>query len=257
MPKLTFFHPMVYPNPTLVVNTGVDEISWGYNMNTSTYPTYGGEVVQILSCYIDDLQLMGTVASYHKQEQIYSYFAQYLQIATQGRSRDPYPGLTSYNQEPILMTYPERGWQFHIIATNLPSFRQGRDIIAPQWRLTAHVVDDEDHLHNVKEFTKATVLEQFLNRDNESFGWTGRIGFRPNDPFSGPSGNNILKEFDPSKGREDWMRESDRFKEVVNSYLGADVDQIFEALASRPTTTSGDTNGENSTEQEAKDRGSK
>jgi hypothetical protein len=49
MPDIVFYHPAIRPSkdgsrpgPYLVVK-GIDEISWGYTLNTSTYPTYGAQ----------------------------------------------------------------------------------------------------------------------------------------------------------------------------------------------------------------------
>jgi hypothetical protein len=105
MPAISFYHPDIpsssdgrRPGPYLTVNSGLEEASWSYNLNCMTYPTYGGEVVQILSCNVGELTLAGTLPSYRALERVYSYFAYYLQIATQGRSKDPTSGKTSYNQ---------------------------------------------------------------------------------------------------------------------------------------------------------------
>jgi hypothetical protein len=62
MASCTFYHPDIpssndgrRPGPYLTVDTGLDEASWSYNLNTVAFPTYGGEVVQILSCNVGEL----------------------------------------------------------------------------------------------------------------------------------------------------------------------------------------------------------
>src|SRR5579884_427636 len=101
MPSVFFAHPQL---GTLSIDDGVDEIQWAYNLNTATFPTYGGEVIQILSVFIDDVTIGGTVATYHQMEAIYRFFAAYMQIATQGRN--PVPNIkdsvtgTAYNLQP-------------------------------------------------------------------------------------------------------------------------------------------------------------
>src|ERR1700756_4389028 len=109
-----FHHHFI--SPDLYVQTGADNINWTYTLNTQRYPTYGGEVVQILSCFIDTLTIQGTVARQQSRdtskpqsdagmEDIYKWFLQYMQIASQGRK-----GTTAYSERYIKFTYPARGW---------------------------------------------------------------------------------------------------------------------------------------------------
>lgn len=256
MPNIVFYHPNIVgssdgsrPGPYLTIPTGVDSISWGYNLNTAVYPTYGGEVVQILSCYVDDLEIIGTLSSYASQEQIYSYFAYYLQIATQGHTTGPNDDVTAgksaYNQIPMTLTYPERGWTFDIIVTGLPGFRQARDLTAPQWRIQAHIVDNSQDLSDITQFTQHQVLDDFLKNDKDTFDIQGRIGFQAENPFSAP-GSIFGDTFDPTYTREQWRQTEDRFNEVIGSYLDSnDLDALFEAGGARPTLTG--TNGNNTT----------
>lgn len=239
MPSCTFYHPDIpsspdRPGPYLNIASGMDEASWSYNLNTVTYPTYGGEVVQILSCNIGELTITGTLPSYRAMERVYSYFAYYLQIATQGRSKDPQSGKTSYNQTPMAFTYPERGWSFQIMPTALRKFRYGQDVVAPSWGIQAHIVDHSNDLHSIKEFTKAQVLQDFLKSDGEKFDTEGKIGFLSENPFSAP-GTIFGDDFDPESTREAWKAETDRFNEVINAYLDSDLETLYETLASRPS----------------------
>lgn len=162
----------------LVIETGANQISWSYNLNTQAYPTYGGEVVQILSTYIDTLTIVGDVPSYAKMEEIYRWFLRYLQDATQG-----YKGNPGYSEKYVVMKYPVRGWELKIQPTSLPGLRYGRDVVVPQWRMEAHVVDPDPEQ---KELTiqAATNPEkgEFINE------LTADIGFRDANPFSDPQG---------------------------------------------------------------------
>jgi hypothetical protein len=230
----------------------MDEASWSYNLNTTSFATYGGEVVQILSCNIGELTITGTLPSYRAMERVYSYFAYFLQIATQGRSKDPASGKTSYNQTPIKFTYPERGWSFDIVPTALRRFKYGNDIVAPSWGITAHIVDHGNDLHSIKEFTKHQVLSTFLASDGEKFDIEGKIGFLAENPFSAP-GTIFDDDFDPDNTREAWRDESDRFNEVIEAYLDSDLESLYETLASRPSWGS----LQDKAGQEAADKGRK
>jgi hypothetical protein len=259
MPAVTFYHPDIpsskdgrRPGPYLAVNSGLEEASWSYNLNTVTFPTYGGEVVQILSCNIGELTITGTLPSYRAMERVYAYFAYYLQIATQGRNVDATSGKTAYNQTPIVFTYPERGWTFQIMPTALRRFKYGNDIVAPSWGITAHIVDHSEDMHDIKEFTKHQVLDEFLKSDGEKFELEGKIGFLAENPFSA-FGTIFDDDFDPKNTREEWKKSSDRFNEVIEAYLDSDLESLYETLASRPAW--GDL--QNKAGQEAADKGRK
>src|SRR5271170_2407716 len=82
--QLLFHHELVNNGVPLVITTGLDEVGWAYALNIATFPTYGGEVVQILSVYIDDMEAEGTVRTYEEAEAIYTFFMKYFTVATQG-----------------------------------------------------------------------------------------------------------------------------------------------------------------------------
>src|SRR5436189_627300 len=106
MPKLIFEHEKVNNGNPLVVHTGADEVKWGYKLNIARKQTYGGEVVQILSCYIDDLEIEGMVRAYKTTEKIYRFFMEYFVKATQG----PVANATAeskFEQTPMVFIYPE------------------------------------------------------------------------------------------------------------------------------------------------------
>jgi hypothetical protein len=131
---------------TLEIQTGADEITWGYGMNTKRYPTYGGEVVQILSTYADKMSIRGTCLEYKTLTRIYEYFKDYLLYTTGGASiltgndRDA----LERKQKFLKFTYPARKWSFVIMIAEANGFRIARDIAAPQWEITAEIVSEND-----------------------------------------------------------------------------------------------------------------
>lgn len=162
---------------SLVIDLGMDQIQWGYKLNTHTIPTYGGEVVQILSAYIEDMTIAGTCGTYREMESIYRWFLTYFQSVTQ---------TGGFNGDPVHFTYPHRGWSFDLQPTQLPGFRYSTDTVAPQWQLQAFVHEGPDLLPKLTE----AELEKFAG---EGFGViNGDIGYDPDNPFSTP-GENPLK----------------------------------------------------------------
>lgn len=145
MSIVIFQHPFIKPD--LYIQTGADNINWTYTLNTQRYPTYGGEVVQILSCFIDTLTIQGTVARQQSRdtsspradagmEDIYEYFLTYMQLASQGGT-----GTTAYSERYIKFLYPERGWYLAFQCQELPGYMLDRDTSAPTWQISGKVVE--------------------------------------------------------------------------------------------------------------------
>lgn len=181
--ELIFSHPAVDAKlGKLVVPIKPDQITWSYNLVTASYPTYGGEVVQILAMNVGDMTVAGTLRSYKQMESVYKWFYMYMQFATQGRGDSS----ISYDMRPVEMTYLERGWKFDIMPYQLPGFKYGRDVVAPVWRVQAAVVEASEDFKNV-----ALSDSQFngiaAEGDFDPFGSvTAGIGYDDQNPWSQP-----------------------------------------------------------------------
>lgn len=161
----------------LVVPTGVNGINWGYGMNTISYSTFGGEVTQVLSTYITDLNIGGDVPNYAALEDIYMWFATYMAVATQGAADAGLIGKGRYNEDPVIMWYPQRQWQFKIKPMSLPGFKLGRDVVAPTWQMQAAIVEADP------EAEAWTLVGASDGLDRINIG----IGYRQKNPFSAPN----------------------------------------------------------------------
>jgi len=171
--SVIFTHPQI--DYALTINTGANRISWSYNLNTQSYPTYAGEVVQVLSCNIDNLTIEGDVRTYSEMEGIYRWFLLYMQKATQGDGADNFVG------SPVKMEYPHRGWTLYIKPIALPAMQYGRDVVVPTWALQAHIEDPDPEMRDL-------AIDHGVNGevDNWRNTITANIGFRQANPFSDP-----------------------------------------------------------------------
>lgn len=211
MPDLIFTHPRI--DDTLTVTTGADQIQWSYGLNHVTYPTYGGEVVQILSCYIDDITIEGTVGNYLAMERIYSWFLEYVQIASQGT------GEAKYRDEPVTCSYPERGWIFKIKPYQLPGYRLATELVAPTWKIVARVVEPDGGMTSLTMANASQSLRDFGHMN-------AGIGYVEDNPFSDP--------FPKKRGtglkqaQEDALQKvGDYFSSLIPAYAGGDVSSLF------------------------------
>jgi hypothetical protein len=232
MPPITFSHPQV--SGTLTVDTGANDIAWAYTLNTSTYPTYAGEVVQVLSTSIENLNISGEVRSVAEMERIYHWFLQYMQIATQGRDG------TNYSEYAVKMDYPERGWTLYIQPIALPGLHYGRDVVVPTWQVQAHVLDPDPKM---TELTIDAALNPELDQFKNAL--TADIGFREYNPYSDPLGvlthdeavlfpdhHQRYQGMDASKdaAREDLTGIAKRLAGLVEAYVGGDFSGITDIM---------------------------
>jgi hypothetical protein len=249
---IEFSHPEI---GSLTVRTGADRIAWGYSLNVAVFPTYAGEVVQILSCFVDNLEITGTLQTYNDAFKLYTYFLQYTQLATQGDPRrGQEAGESSYNEYPMTMRYPHRNWEFHIMPVDVPGFRKGRDVVAPEWRVEAHVADETGDVHELKELIvrEAEIKAAVGSTDpdfDQNFGLNGVIRFTDENPFSDPWTDHGT---DFAQDRANSFKEiGDYYSTLLPSYLKGDFDAITGGLGSKPAfSINGKTRDESATDQD-------
>lgn len=264
MPDVVFTHPdIVTPDGLilpLTIPTGADELAWSYGLNTQTFPTYGGEVVQILSVYIDDVTVKGTLANFTQMEEIYGWFLNFIQMASQGATGpkpynnylgadDPGEG-EAYNTAPVSMSYLERGWSWKVIPKGLPGFRYGRDVVAPEYELTCAVVQADQAVIEITEaeLEKRTLVDpsELFTQDMIKYGdlvdYEGSTWQYSYNRFSAP----YKGEYDPKKVEKLLGPKADYYNHLIPHYLDGEISKEGDTLASdfsKPTFGRyGDTN---------------
>jgi len=181
--KIIFSHP-TQALPDLKLSVNPDSIVWSYGLNTQNYQTFGGEVVQILSMFIEDMTITGTISSYSKMETIYQWFVSYMQLATQGKTQ-------AYDTTPVTFEYPARGWKFLIQPKSAPGFRYGKDVVAPTWSISAAVVESPE---SFEQLIKTEAQAQVDDPSFKPFGTaTARIGFHQFNPWTTPNTGKAYK----------------------------------------------------------------
>jgi hypothetical protein len=213
---------------TLTIDDGIDQCAWAYNLNTAVFPTYGGEVVQILSVYIDDVTIGGTVSTYSQSEAIYSYFARYMQLATQGFNQVPNPPAGSaYNTIPITFTYPARNWSFQIFPKTAPGFEYSFDMVSPTWQITAHVYDNSVNLKPIKNAITSSLASQLSEFEGLNDEISPDSGDPDTDPFQTFSGN-VATGLQSS---------ANYYNSLISAYSSGNFDSLTGGVASSPSKT--------------------
>lgn len=201
----------------LNIETGLDDITWGYGLNSITYPTYGGEVVQNLSAYIDDMEITGTAPNYAVMEEIYLWNLTYMTVATQGFRLGGDP---NYNEDDVDLWIPFRGWNFKIRPKSLPGFRYATELVAPEWRMTAAIMESD-----------AEILEATIQNATDDLGRiSAGIGYEELNPFSAPSPNS-----DGYKTQTDVVNQiGDQYSKIVNQFSSGDLSAITDSPSGAP-----------------------
>lgn len=121
---------LTHGGKVLQLRTNPNSIRWTYNLNTNVEETYGGRVVQILSCNIDDL-----VVSAEAGRGGWPYF---YQVATFFRDMlfDQRNG-----GEPGVFSYPNRKWSMKVYAVNFP-FKDDWQAIGREFTMQFKVQED-------------------------------------------------------------------------------------------------------------------
>lgn len=229
--QLLFYHELVNGGEPLVVTTGADEIGWAYALNVAEFPTYGGEVVQILSVYIDDLTIEGTVRQYPDVEEIYEFFMQYFTIATQGSSA---ASADKYSQVPMIMEYAHRGWRFEIQPLEAPGFTYATETVAPKWQIKAHMVDKTPDVSKLQDL----IVQELINK--EQFSLKGTISPESGDPAQNPfiaPGTFLGDKFVESTAKqaaEGVTKIGDYYNSLLPSYLNDTFFQAETAVGAKP-----------------------
>ena len=226
---------------TLSVNVKPNQIEWSYKINVNVTPTYGGEVVQILSAYIDKMTISGNIRTYRKAEEIYGWFINQIQIATaQGKFN---------HQRGIDMYYPERGWHFKLLPLTLSKLKYGLEVVAPEWSVNFQVIEPAQGAVSLT-MDQAAVEARESETGIPLFGLaTGNIGWEEDDPFRSPIGDAKLNEFYKNLiGGETVRYQSsdlgDWFNSLIPSYLEGNFDDLT-ADYSRPSMGSSTTGDQN------------
>lgn len=179
--KIIFSHQGL---PDLKIDVNPDQITWSYGLNTMNYPTFGGEVVQILSMFIEDMTISGTVSSYTKMESIYKWFVLYMQLSTQGHGTKSKK--LPFDTTPVSFYYPARGWKFLIQPKAAPGFRYGKDVVAPTWSVQAAVVESPESFDQL--IKSEAEINAMQDPAFKPFGTaTAEIGFNEFNPWTTPN----------------------------------------------------------------------
>lgn len=120
---------LVHQGKVLRFRTNPNSIKWNYTINTKTWETYAGRVVQILSVRIEDLTVVAEAGNggWPYMMQVVEFFRDML--------------VDQRKSEPGVFEYPGRGYKMKVYATAMP-FRDSWDAVARSFTMTFRVQAD-------------------------------------------------------------------------------------------------------------------
>ena len=193
----------------LYIHTGADSIKWTYNLNTSSIPTYGGEVIQVLSAFVGPITIGGRTRDNVQQKQIVDWFRQYM----------IYAGYGGRTEQPILFEYPERGWAFYIQITDLSDFHYDVNEVAIPWQITAEMFLD-NRLNALADYTMSTFTDSLFKEH------LLEVGFSARDPRTDPT--------NPVNQLANYQTMGDNFQRLIASYTTGDFKHFGFDILSAP-----------------------
>ena len=139
------------------------DVSWDFNVRTSSTATIGGKVLQVLGVDVNKIVVLGQFGKGGRLEQ--QEFANWLrQRATEQADT---------NNAVIRFRVPSKGWDFGVQIDSLTEQGAQKAIsldvtnFNPKFRLSLHVVDDLGNVMSIKEAAKASYIKNI----SEGFGW--------------------------------------------------------------------------------------
>ena len=122
-----------------VFDVSPTNMSWGYSMTTKKFDTYGGRVVQLLSCKIDDITLKGYVPCRGQETQ----FANMEEMEEQIRDLMDWQ---AENKKPIAFSFPALGWSGDVYITKYGDVSYSYDLVAATYTITMSVDNGFDEI---------------------------------------------------------------------------------------------------------------
>ena len=227
-----------------IIETGADEITWGYGMNTRRTSTYGGEVVQILSTYADKMVITGHCQNYKKQREIYNYFKRYIGWTTGSLGKER-------RQSFLKFGYPARGWSFIIMVTDIPDLVMSKDTVSPTWTIHAEIVSENDRysLGQARSNKWSDVLKTPMTASSRKGGIIHSLGGNTDAATrAAKSGTkfqnyNILHKVDPFQDLINQFPDAKRgtiaanFKSLIASWATGDISTLVYNPLAAPAKT--------------------
>jgi len=149
-----------------------ESIAYHFDIKASATNTVGGRVVQVFGTKISNLLVTGSFGLGGVEAQ-QAFLARMISLM-QGQEGSLGPGGFWQEAQPVVFSYPPRGWNFEVfvLAYTQPGSNSSivldNEIINPQWTLELFIVNDNGGLVTEQD----AALSSYLNRLANGIGWT-------------------------------------------------------------------------------------
>lgn len=180
-------------------HAGPSDIRWQYQMKTSTLPTLGGKVVQILGVSLGDMTLTGRFGvnrakgdteAWQDQVRFRDQVKEWSEQADAQRS-----------PRPLRFVYPPRNWDFKCFVKTFSDVTHDIHEIAPEYTIVLHLLED-----STKKVIK-DVKDLYLKRLMDGVGWK-------QTSYNGPTEGDVAELLDGK---------------TIGEYLASEAQKAFES----------------------------
>jgi hypothetical protein len=142
---------------------GPNSLSWDYTLNTASFDTLGGRVLQILSVKIDTMTLQGDAANRNSLILLYYMvnLIQNKQIQT---------------QTPVTLSLPTRGWQFSVWVRSFPQMGWDYATVTYPYSLQLEIDQNSYSIDEISSSVTESALGDLADSIGFSSTWTGIPG---------------------------------------------------------------------------------
>ena len=142
-----------------VFNINPSEAQWGYTLNTSSQDTYGGRVIQVLSCKIDSLQIKGYLTQKGTAENQWANMEQF------EKDIKSIMDWHAKNKKPVKFSFPALGWNGDVYVTGYSNVQYDMKTAAVSYTLSMTV---DSGFETIKEHASSEGLDLIP----DGVGWT-------------------------------------------------------------------------------------
>lgn len=137
---------------------GVNDVNFGYTMNTQTYDTLGGRVVQLLSVRVDRLTISAHAGTRDDLLRLVDFAAVRMEMH-------------AASELPVRLEIPSRDWFFDVWVVTMPAIRLDVQSVAYEYRMDFEVEQASDKVKQIAETRALRRIAEDIGFDPSKYTW--------------------------------------------------------------------------------------
>src|SRR5260370_19744182 len=173
--------------PAIAFRIDPEQIGWNWQILTNRVDTIGGQVIQVIGAWLDDVTVEGSFGQDHSTPDGESWrqaeaFLKLITALMEFQSRDS--AQQSLTHVPAVFTYPLKGWRFQVYVKDFSDADGGGSVVLTpgkfnnRYRLTLFIVQDASESlvqagthHGVFSKNAEQAIAAYFARIADGVGW--------------------------------------------------------------------------------------